>query len=93
MSVAYRWDTITWKDNYVFHDTLKFVEIVRRGHVANFIVESLTTGTKYPMFLSEVMRIFGQYDIIHGVVEGEFTFVKRGTKFALGLARGVGGEA
>lgn len=70
-------DDFIWKDNYAFKDTMEFV----RGDY----MKSLTTGHMYPIYQGDMKDLLLHSIINLGVVEGVWTFVKRGTVYGIAL--------
>jgi hypothetical protein len=73
----------TLKDNYVFEDTL-IIEDFSRGRSAAYIeAKSATTGKGFTIFLKDLLDIIKNETISKGVVQGKWTFCKRGSNFGL----------
>lgn len=67
------------EDNHVFHDHLEYA-----GYRKNSIVfKSLNSGRKYHMLLLDFDKMMQVVKMHHNVVEGDFTFTRRGTVQAL----------
>ena len=68
-----------WEPNCIFADTLEFVSTHPTKGSAHFIFQSIKTGRKYSMFLSDFEDVLLAKRIIDGnKIQGEFTFCKKG---------------
>lgn len=74
------YDVVDWKDNYVFTDTLEFVDYERDRSAFNFIFKD-SNGSRYHMFLKESIRVIPLLN--YGKITGSWTFVKRGTCYGI----------
>lgn len=62
------------EDNHVFKDRMQYV-----GYSGSHITfKSLMTGRKYGMFMSDFNIMMLAEKLEHNVIEGEFTFTKKG---------------
>jgi hypothetical protein len=62
------------EDNHVFSDRLEY-----SGYMGSHIsFKSLMTGREYHMFLSDFDKMMMQKKMIDNVIEGDFTFCKKG---------------
>jgi len=75
--------TIDWRPNYTFKDTLTIVDYYK-GRSAIHITVKDSNGVKYNMFLSAFWWVVTNLTIKNGKVDGEWTFVKRGANYGLG---------
>jgi hypothetical protein len=78
-------NSITWKENHEFTDTLEIVGFSRGRSAANFNFKSTTNGMEYNTFMTDVLSIISKSVIDHGVVTGTWTFVKRGANYGIKL--------
>jgi hypothetical protein len=62
------------EDNHVWHDRLEYVDY----YTSAMIFKSLDSGRKYYMFLRHFDEMMKAKVMNHGVIEGDFTFTKRG---------------
>jgi len=63
------------EDNHVFTDKLEY-----SGYFGSHIsFKSLITGRKYHMFLSDFHKMMMKKLMVDNVIEGEFTFCKKGS--------------
>lgn len=72
---------LTFKDNFVWPDTLKIVDYSRGRSSAIFILKSIRTERKYFVFMKDMMEILKYSEL--GMITGIFTFAKRGTNFGV----------
>jgi len=73
-----------WVDNYEFEAKMEFVEIRRGRSAAGFIFRDKDKGKEYYAFMKTMQEIFtGASAILNGVVEGRWSFVKRGPNYGL----------
>lgn len=77
-----RWE---WKENFVFYDILKFQSFSRGCSSAKAVFKSQVNGKMYEMFLVDLSDLIERAPILHGVVEGFFTFSKRGQNYGVKL--------
>lgn len=62
------------EDNHVFQDRLEYA-----GYYGSHIsFKSLTTGRKYGMFMSDFNTMMLAHKLDRNVIDGEFTFTKKG---------------
>ena len=80
---AYVMEAPTFKDNYVFQDTLIIHGYSRGRSAACFEAKSNTTGKGFTIFLKDFIEIVKTHDISHGYVSGIWTFCKRGQNYGL----------
>lgn len=74
---VYRWQNpgdYKEEDNHIFSDKLEYKSI-GGSHV---YFESLTSGRKYQMFVSDFHKVMINKKIQDLIIEGEFTFTKKG---------------
>jgi len=66
-----------WRDNYTFRDTMTFTRYMK----------SLigTNGKKYRIFNYDVWNLVPRCVIVGGVIDGTWTFCKRGRKYGIKL--------
>lgn len=62
------------EDNHVFTDRLEYTDY-SGSHI---VFKSLMTGRKYHMFLSDFHAMMKAKKLEENIMEGEFTFTKRG---------------
>ena len=78
-------DTILWKENFEFEDTLKLTGMSRGRSAANFNLQSETTGKDYNVFMTDMVHLFQNANINKGYVIGKWTFCKRGQNYGIKL--------
>lgn len=71
-----------WVENFTFHDTLVFIDVVRRGKSIAYVMER-TDGALVSMFLSDFTDIIAHLNC--GRVTGSFTFTKKGQNYGCRL--------
>lgn len=81
MSYGDEWFSPTWKDNYEFKDRLEYYGYGRGRSSITMDFKSTTDGKRYSMFISDFDDIV--CDLENGIIEGKFTFVKKGRNFGL----------
>lgn len=79
------YDDIVWKDNYEFSDILEYVEYGKGRSSTVFYFKSKTDGKSYSMFVSDFDSIVN--NMMNGVIEGKFTFVKKGQNYGLKMIK------
>lgn len=62
------------EDNHVFTDRLEYSDYAG----SHIVFKSLMTGRKYHMFLSDFHAMMQAKKLEENIMEGEFTFTKRG---------------
>jgi hypothetical protein len=71
----------TTKKNSFFYDKIIYVGYtVTYSGKSKFVFKSLVSGTKYYMFISDFDDILQEGILNHKIVEGVFSFKKRGRK-------------
>lgn len=72
-------------DNFVFADVLgiNFISPTRSSCIVS--LESIITGKKYRMFVTEFNDILANKKFKNGCISGSFTFVKRGHSYGIRL--------
>jgi len=78
-------DTIVWKENYQFEDTLKLTGMSRGRSAANFNLQSEVNGKNYNVFMTDMVHLFQNANINKGSVIGKWTFCKRGANYGIKL--------
>ena len=77
-----RKDHLELRDNHVFADELVISRIISNCRSGGYVeMKSLRNGRTYPMFLSVFNELVGHME--KGVLDGAFTFKKRGQNFSL----------
>jgi hypothetical protein len=71
-----------WRDNYQFHARLKVVDVSRGRSAARFVLEDLG-GTKYEMFMIDILKLTERGIDPGGYVTGDWTFCKRGSNYGI----------
>jgi len=77
---------LSWKDNYVFSDTLKFIGKGKGYKNLCFEFED-SLDRRYQMFLNDFCEMVNDVVIEQGEVEGKWTFVKRDYEFGIKLVK------
>lgn len=73
-----------WKYNYVFKDSLKYLETARYSSSHTVYVQSLTDGRIYVMSYSTFDELIRSPNIKPGpIFEGNWTFAKRGNYYGV----------
>lgn len=72
-----------WRDNYIFSDTLQFVQFNNMKTSVQAEFKSLCDNRRYIMFLSELERCIRSDAISNARITGRFTFVKKGTNYSV----------
>lgn len=72
-------------DNFIFEDRLKLVCSSQKTSSVVFILESLTTGAHYSVFRNDFVDMVLNKFMDHGVIDGVFTFTKKGPGVGLKL--------
>lgn len=62
------------EDNHVFNDRLEYTDYIG----SHIVFKSLMSGRKYHMFLSDFHAMMKAKKLEENIMEGEFTFTKRG---------------
>lgn len=79
-------DVEKWKDNYVFEDEIKFINLHRFGVSSVYAqFESTTTGKKFTMFTKDLSDCFN--DFVNGKLKATFTFCKRGQNYGIKVVK------
>lgn len=74
------------EDNYTFKDTLEYSDyFTPRGGDTHICFVSKLTGRKFNMFMRDFSQILKQGKCNGNIVEGSFTFVKRGSSQGIKL--------
>lgn len=76
--------SLEWRPNTIFWARLKFIGIQQGRSRVNGLFED-TTGTRYNVFLRDFEALIPQLD--RGLIEGTWTFAKRGANYGLTLVR------
>lgn len=75
-----------WRDNYVFHAILT-VTGSERGRSAARVTLQDEEGHEYIMFLTDTVHLLqNAKTIAYGMIEGDWTFQKRGSNYGVKLA-------
>lgn len=83
----YAWNgnpRVSWRTNYEFTTTMEIKDFLRGRSAAGWSLVD-ETGKTYYMFMSELLKVLQTKTIEKGVVEGKWTFVKRGQNFSVKL--------
>lgn len=84
MEASYAWhNNVTWKDNYEFDATLRFVSFSYARAGTKYLFEDVDNGARYYVFTTEMEKMIPLMD--KGILDGKFTFVKRSTAFGIKL--------
>lgn len=70
-----------WRDNYVFDDVLKFEHFERGRSAAHAIFRSGSNNATYQMFLTHLADVMR--GINYGLLDGRFTFIKKGKNYGV----------
>lgn len=79
---ASRYDEVSWVDNSVFYDTLKF-ETYTRGRSAAYFIFETAKRKKVNVFLKDFCEMVPQMK--SGCIDGYFTYVKRGENYGVAM--------
>lgn len=74
--------TPIWKDNYVFISPMKFIGFERGRSAAHAIFHD-ENNKSYVMFLTDLSLILKNKIMNNGIIEGKWTFCKRGSNYAV----------
>lgn len=74
--------------NFEFGDTLVFKHFSRGRSSVKAHFESLYTGKKYEMFISDIEDVILNNHLMNGCISGRFTFVKKGQNYGVVLLKG-----
>ena len=74
--------------NFEFGDTLIFKHFSRGRSSVKAHFESLHTGKKYEMFVSDLEDVILNHHLMNGCISGIFTFVKKGQNYGVMLSKG-----
>lgn len=80
--MSYPMGCYKWKKNYKFKGTLQFKHFLRGCSAANAIFEN-EKGKTLVMFLKDLSEAIPYMN--NGIIQGEFTFVKRGQNYGITL--------
>jgi hypothetical protein len=79
----------TWKENYEWFDYIQIRGFNRGRSAANFSALGLGTGLKYTLFMTDLLAALTKAGAKPGelgpVLEGTWTFCKRGANFGVKL--------
>jgi hypothetical protein len=76
------------RPNFQFHARLAYRNHYRTRATEQLEFECLDApyqGRRFYMYLSELLKALPTHSVIGGVIEGDWTFYKRGCKITLGL--------
>ena len=72
------YDKLIWEPNHIFSDLLKYENCYSTNGSAHFIFKSQKNNRRYSMFLSDFNDVM-KAGLINGIIlQGEFTFCKKG---------------
>lgn len=74
-----------WRPNAPFKAALRIVGTERGQSAARFIAEDTETGTRYPMFMTELLAVVQTATFEQGVVPGVWVGCKRGANYGIRL--------
>lgn len=80
-------ESIVWKENYEFEDTLRLTGMSRGRSAANFNLKSETNGKDYNLFMTDIVNLIQNATLNKGIVKGVWTFVKRGQNYGIKLVK------
>jgi len=78
-------DEVIWKPNFEFEDKLKYLCYSRGRSSAKIHFQSEATNKKYEMFLTDFDDLMKGQGFNKNIVEGTFTFCKRGANYGIKL--------
>ncbi len=78
-------DEVIWKPNYEFEDKLKYLCYSRGRSSAKIHFQSEVTNKKNEMFLTDFDDLMKGQGFNKNIVEGTFTFCKRGANYGIKL--------
>lgn len=76
---------LDWYDNFEFNDTMQFSHFECGRSAVHIIFWSKKDERKYQMFLTDFERIVPKLE--NGVINGSFTFCKRGQNYGVMLTK------
>ena len=79
----WRHKNLEMKPNFTFNATMEFKGFIRGRSAARFWLVDMQTLDRYEMFLSEFNDMMQQTTIEEGVVDGEWTFCKKGKNYSI----------
>lgn len=71
--------------NFIWDDEMKFIDYHRGQYSVGMKFISTRNGKEYYVFLSNFAEFVSE--MVHGIVKGNFTFTKRGSKIGLRLLK------
>lgn len=72
----------TWRPNTPFPANLRLADMERGRSAAHFIWKD-EQNRRYVMFMTDLLDLIQNFDISHGVVNGNWAFTKRGQNFGV----------
>jgi hypothetical protein len=75
------WMNVQWRDNYVFHDTLEYLDYEQKQNSVTFRFKG--TNGEYAMSLRSFDLLVKAKRFQDNKVSGDWTFVKRGQNYLL----------
>lgn len=80
-----RYDRIgpEWRPNYTFPATMRFTGMTRGRSAARFCITDVESGVEYEMFMSEALDLLKTLTMKDGIIEGWWTFCKRGANYGI----------
>ncbi len=79
-----------WRENFIFSDTLRFIDYCRGSSRCGFSVAS-SEGHIFYMFQRDVLKAIQNRLIDSGRMHGAWTFVHRGVAFGVTIAAALEG--
>ena len=77
------WKDLSWRPNYTFNATMEIKGMIRGRSAARFRLVDMETLEQYEMFMSELLDMLKSTTIEEGVVDGEWTFCKKGKNYSI----------
>jgi len=80
-------ESIVWKENFEFEDTLYLEGMSRGRSAANFNLVSQIDNKSYNLFMTDILNMVQNADIHKGIIKGKWTFCKRGSNYGVKLLK------
>lgn len=80
---------MSWKENCIFNATMKIYDYSRGRSSVKFILEDRDTRIRYQMFITDFIDVIRSKSLFDGVLNADWTFVKRGANYGIKLASGI----
>lgn len=81
------------KPNYEFQEKMRFDRFGRGCSSAKAFFIGVESGREFEMFLKDLSDVIKGNNIANGIVEGTFTYCKRGQNYGVMLLKGTNNES